>query len=176
MRKRITVLLIICTITLIGWSCAQTPKEPTEDETSLTTGWEIDSGQLLNYGNILGKNDEEVIALMGEGEAAYVRGDTEENISARLYQKNILGFNGETVLDFNNGENPVVEEVLITFSDTSFDDVVDVISQQLGEVTMIERTENNNGEALWLYDDIAFDLTYYGGTLLLTIGRNNEVN
>lgn len=171
------IFIILTSIIALGFILAGCGSETgsegeAKDPTSLTAGTEIDSGQLFTYGNILGQTDEEVIATLGEGEPAYIRGDEAEAISARLYQKNILGFNGETVLDYDTGDPPRVEEVLITFSGATFGDVVDVITQQLGEVIMIERTEKENAEAVWAYEDITFDLTYYGGTLLLSIKQN----
>ncbi|MDO4541726.1 MAG: hypothetical protein Q4C00_02705 [Bacillota bacterium] len=170
--KKNSVIFLLLILTAMAWGCRDSEGITEEPETSLTVTREIDTGQLLTYGDILGKSDEETVAILGEGEPAYLENNGTKVITARLYQKNVLGFNGETVLDYTGEEEPMVEEVLITFSGATFGDVVDVISQQIGEAAKVERTEEKNAAALWQYDNIFFDLTYYGGVLLLTIKKD----
>lgn len=160
-----TLLLLTCFL----WGCSSGNPEQQEANTSIRTATEIDSGQLLTYGEVLGATDREVVNLLGEGEPGYVKGDASQKLSGRLYKKSVLGFSGETVVDYNSADPGTVEEVAITFTGATFGDVVDVISQQLGEVIMIERTAKNQAQAMWEYNDIIFDLTYYSGTLMLTI-------
>lgn len=169
MNRQKTLFFTLLLLTCFLWGCNSGNQEQQATDTSITTATEIDSGQLLTYGEILGATDPEVVNLLGEGEPGYVKGDESQGPTGRLYKKSVLGFSGETVVDYNNAAPPTVGEVVITFSGATFGDVVDVISQQLGEVIMIERTAKNQAQAMWEYNDILFDLTYYGGALMLTI-------
>ncbi|MEG1497235.1 MAG: hypothetical protein RR219_07050 [Clostridiales bacterium] len=171
MKKNIVLLLLTLTtcVLLVGCNTQNMDKSSKNQETSFTAGTEIDSNQLLGYSSMLHYTDSEAIDAMGEGEATYQNNATADVISARLYQNNVLGFTAETVLVYGGRDNPTVNEILITFAGAVFGDVVDAISQQLGDATTFKDDKNGNAEAQWQHKNTVFNLTTYNHKVMLGI-------
>ncbi len=133
------------------------PVKPAELETELVT-----------FGVFLGESDEELIAQRGEGTANYFDvGDTSV-VSARIYEEEIFGLEGDAVFVF--GDDAKVNEIILTIAGVSAKDLLTEIKSSLGEPTLLV-DEDELFHAEWQKDAALYSLDDDGTTVAITIGR-----
>lgn len=167
MKKQILLIFFLIFSFSLICGCVS-PSTTEEKETKHTAGTEINSRDLFAYSEMLNHTDEDVVAMLGKGEPSY-QDEGNTLISTRLYQSNLLGFGGEAVLIYNEGEEPAVNEVLVTFNNGKYNEIMDALSQQLGDAVLADKRGTANADAKWQQNNVVYSLTSYEGNIMLGI-------
>lgn len=169
MKKPATRFILLFSA-LLCFSACQGEIEETIDETgtSLTVGNEIITSQLMDYSELLGCSENDLITQKGQGEA---RIDGDGNIASRSYDENVLGFMGNVYYIFQREEEErVIREIMVVFRGVTFNDAVTGISQQLGDAASVNHRENT-ADAYWNCFDCRYHLAKYENALMLSVAR-----
>lgn len=167
MKKAAALFTLVFSALLCFSACESETRETiNETGTSLTVGNEIITSQLMDYSEMLGRSEDDLIAQKGEGE---IRVDSSGDIASRSYDENVLGFMGNVYYIFTAGnEELIIDEVMVVFRGVTFSDAVTGISQQLGDAASVVNQENT-ADAYWNCFDCQYHLAKYENALMLSV-------
>lgn len=147
----------------------QEPTAPEKDSGSAHVDAEMIAGQMRDYALLIGVSDAELVERKGQGETSYQEGS--KVLNARVYTETLFGILGEAA--FVYGDDGFVNEVVFNFFDSNAGDVINFISQELGDAESVE----HNGEstaALWHLDGYAYQLYDEADIVYLIVSREYE--
>ncbi|MEE0775951.1 MAG: hypothetical protein U0M15_02690 [Bacillota bacterium] len=172
MKKATAPIIIVFAALLCFSACSNDSTENTTNRqgTSLTVGSEIIASQLMDYSEMLGRSEKDLIAQKGEGE---IRVDSKENVASRCYEENVLGFLGSVYYIFSEKDGDlIVKEVMVVFRGVTFNDAVTGISQQLGDAASVEHKETS-ADAYWNSFHCQYHLAKYENALMLSVKKDS---
>ena len=170
MRTAATIF-VFCTVLLCCSACGSGAGETSNDESqevSLASGNEIIASQLMDYSEMLGRGEGDLVTQKGEGD---IHVDEHGNVASRSYDENVLGFLGTVFYIFGEGDGQlIVDEVIVFFRGVTFNDAVTGISQQLGDAISLEN-QGDAADAEWNCFHCNYHLAKYENALMLSVTK-----
>lgn len=163
----LAVLVAAAVLVIVVVSGRNQPSGEGQGGTIFVEG-EIVAGEIKDYATCLGLNDNELIAKMGEGQLQQKNDGDHTTIDRRLYEDTLFGILGEATFLF--GEDKLISGVIFRFTDAAADDVIDLISQELGDAETVDHIGETT-TALWRNDGVNYVLNEKDSAISLMITR-----